>query len=144
MGISEGLERAREPGRVLKVELGILRFIYPNTYSLVSAPQPNVLLPLEKYPGVKGSRSDEGTISRIGATFPKVKTYNLLSVNELIESTPFRSGRLEMGGGKRPYSTRELRIVITIRSMGIEGEVGAVPVREERGASEENSPSSIP
>ena len=85
----------------------ISRFIYPDTYSPVSAHRPIVLLPLAKYPGVRGSRSDKGIISRKGATRLRVKTYKRpSSADEFMESKLFRSGELGIGGvlSSRVYS----------------------------------------
>ena len=66
--MSGGSKSVRELGRMLKTERCISRFIYPDTYTPVSAAQLSVLPPLEKCPGVKGNRSDEDTIKRIGVT----------------------------------------------------------------------------
>ena len=73
MRISGGLKSVRELWRMLKTDRCLSRFIYPDTYSPVSAVQLNVLPPLAKCPGVKGSRSGEGTIKRIGVTYAKAK-----------------------------------------------------------------------
>ena len=73
MRIYEGLKSVRELGWMLKTERCISRFIYPDTYSPVSAAQLNVLPPSAKCPGVKGSRSGGGTIKRIVVTYAKAK-----------------------------------------------------------------------
>ena len=78
----------------------ISRFIYPDTYSPVSTHRPIVLLPLAKYPGVRGSRSDKGIISRKGVNRLRAKTYKRpSSADEFMESKPFRSGELGIGRG---------------------------------------------
>ena len=69
----EGLKSVRELGWMLKTEQCISRFIYPDTYSPVSAVQLNILPPLAKCPGVKGSHSGGGSIRHIKVTYIKPK-----------------------------------------------------------------------
>ena len=90
----EGLKSVRELRWMLKTERCISRFIYPDTYGPVSAVQLNVLPPLAKCPGVKGSRSGGGTIKRIGSHTRRQNIQAALS-------EPPHSGRFVLKEGER-------------------------------------------
>ena len=94
MRIYEGLKSVRELGWMLKTERCISRFIYPDIYSPVSAVQLNVLPPLAKCPGVKGSRSGGGTIKRIGSHTRRQ------NIQAALSELP-HSGRLVLKEGER-------------------------------------------
>ena len=127
MRVSGGLECVRELGGILKTESCISRFIYPDTYSPVSAAQLNVLPPLARCLGVKESRSGEGTINRNG-----VRTYTKAKHTSGPQRTT-HSGRLGFQEGEksqRAYSTRKLQVVITTYSYENRETVGVVHLCE--------------
>ena len=110
--MSGGVERVREFGRMLEIEPCISRFIYPDAYSPVSTPRPNILPPLEKCPGANRDRSNEGAIRRNGVTYAKAKTYKRPSLTT--ENKRPHSGRLRMNGSKHSQ-----RVCIPQESCGL-------------------------
>ena len=66
---------------VLKTEPCISRFIYLDTYtSRLRSSAQNNLPPLARCSGVKGCRSDGGTIKHPRVTYPKAKTFKRPSI----------------------------------------------------------------